>query len=196
MKQAPARIRLDDFGFKTDAERIITYLQGPADDSLINQHDKVKIDRCMTCRSLLVEHRVPAKVVRMLMHTFDISEPTAWRVMRLTDLIFGRLSNISKDMRRAIADEQIRKTKEAAKEAGDLKTMATCDANYIKLHNLDKEEGELPDTSHFDFHPIIVASMPEQVGIDPLPDEELLKRYETWYDAKGKEVKVAHQRKS
>ncbi len=178
--------KLDAMGFRTDGEKLIAYLQGQIDK--INAVDEKKLERVLQARALLFQHHASNKVVPMIMSTFGVSEATAWRDMRLVDLIFGPTEKMSKDLRRAIAQEMILKTRELAEAKKDTRTMAQCEKNFISLHALDKEDPELPDLSNFEFHPIIVAALPEQVGINPSSEEEILKKLSEWYAVQGDDV--------
>lgn len=182
---------LAEYGFRTDAEKLIAYLQAEIQE--INNKDKEKLHRVMTLKSLLFEHHSSSKVIPMHMKAFDVSEATAWRDLRLVDLIFGPMERVSKDMRRAIAERMILKTRELAELRKDIATMQRCDLNYIKLYNLDKEDAELPDLSNFDFHPLIVAVLPEQVGINPLPDDEIAEKLNSWWQKQAQDVEFNEQ---
>lgn len=183
----------ENLGFQTEAQRLIDYLEGKKvlthkkahkeDEPMLSEHLAEKLDRVITTRSLIMEHKIYSRVARVLEKTYNYSQATAYRDIRLTELVFGNLVRASKDMKRAIAEEMIIQSRDLAIAKEDTRSLAAIDKNYIALHGLDKEEGELPDLSSFEFQPIIVAVIPEQVGYKPPKEEDLRQRFSDWAGA-------------
>jgi hypothetical protein len=171
-------------GVRTDAERIIAFLQSDVDD--VHERNQltpalhVKLERIITAKSLLLQHKFVPKVQKMLMHQYGYTIGSAITDLNLCYQVFGPIMHITREMRRVIADEMIRQDRDLAVELKDVKALNQATANYIKLHQLDKDEAELPDVSHFTFHQNIIAVLPEQVGINPVSEDELLKRVGEW----------------
>jgi hypothetical protein len=140
----------------------------------------VKLERIITAKSLLLQHKFVPKVQKMLMHQYGYTIGSAITDLNLCYQVFGPIMHITREMRRVIADEMIRQDRDLAVELKDVKALNQATANYIKLHQLDKDEAELPDVSHFTFHQNIIAVLPEQVGINPVSEDELLKRVGEW----------------
>jgi hypothetical protein len=109
----------------------------------------------------------------MMVVQYGYTESTAIRDIRLMNEVFGPLMTVTREMNKIVAEEMIRQDREAALQMKDIKALNMATSNYIKLHQLDKEEGELPDLSHFEFRQNIIAVLPEQVGINP-PSKEVL----------------------
>jgi hypothetical protein len=171
-------------GVQTDGERLVEWLQSDVDDihnrlqltPLLQQ----KLERITTARSLMLQHKFVHKVTKMMTKTFGYSEVSALRDIRLMNEVFGPLMQVTKDMKRIVAEEMIRQDREMALELKDVKALQMATANYIKLHSLDKEDAEMPDLSNFEFHQNIIAVLPEQVGVNPRPAEELLQKVSDW----------------
>ncbi len=168
----------DRIGLNSDADELIRYLDGQ--DSEISQKAEDMLQRVIETRALIMEHKTYSRVVKILRKIHGYSLATAYRDISLTEKVLGNLVRASKDVKRAIAEEMILKSKELAISRNDTRSLAAIDKNYILLHQLDKDDPELPDLSTFEFHPIIVAVIPEQVGVDPPDPQELETRFENW----------------
>tara|TARA_R110002096_G_scaffold129211_7_gene277923 strand:+ start:4463 stop:5050 length:588 start_codon:yes stop_codon:yes gene_type:complete len=174
--------------FTTDAEIILAYLEGRYPREKLGSKMIEKLDRITQAKSWLLEHKFQSKVVELMMNTYGYSDATAYRDLKLMSRVFGPIMQVHKDLKRAIADRMIEETWQNAVEAKDRKTQANLIKHYIQLHQLDKEDPELPDVSDFEFHNIIVAVLPEQVGQNPPSEEELSERLSAWWDSQGEEV--------
>ena len=115
-----------------------------------------------------------------MVKTFGYSEISAYRDMRHTNLIFGPVLTATKEMKRAIAEEMIRQDRELAIKKDDIRSLSATTTNYMKLHQLDKDDAEMPDVSAFVFHQNIIAVLPGQVGINPVSEDKLLESIDEW----------------
>lgn len=185
-----ATITKDAAGYSTDNEKILAYLEGTIDKNQLGQKTAEKLERITQAKSWLLEHKTTHKVVKMMMEHYDISDATAYRDMKLMSLVFGPLMQVHKDMKRAIADKMIEEVWEQAKNKEDRRTMAMLIKNYITLHQLDREDADLPDLSGFDFQPIIMAVLPEQVGQNPPSEEEIMERVSDWFERNSQEAEI------
>ena len=193
MSKQLRRHKIDHLGFGSTAERLIDYLQGVSDATL-SEKDKEKLERITVAKSLLLEHKFQSKVVKMLKRTYNYSEITAYRDLKLMERIYGPLLHMNRDLKRAIAEEMIQQDRTLAIQLKDAKAMSQSTRNFIQLHQLDKEEVELPDLSYFDFQPIIMAVLPEQVGQNPPTEDELLSRVSDWWESQSEEAnEVDHE---
>lgn len=177
-------------GYSADNEKILAYLEGVIDKKDLGEKTAEKLERITQAKAWLIEHKTTNKVVKMLMELYGISDATAYRDVKLMSRVFGPLMKVNKDMKRAIADNMIQEVWSAAKEKGDRKAMAMVIKNYITLHQLDKEDADLPDYSDFDFQPIIMAVLPEQVGQNPPSEDEILNRMNEWFEKNSEEAEV------
>lgn len=175
-------------GFKTDAEKLIACLQGDVKETALSVKLTEKLERVITCKSLLFEHKFTSKVVEMLISTYKYSQVSAYRDIKLTTLVFGPILKSTKEMKRAIAEEMIRQDREMAIAKKDISGLNSSTANFIKLHQLDKEEVDLPDLGAFEFHQNIIAVLPEQVGVHPVGNEELLQNLEDWISHRTEDI--------
>lgn len=182
-------------GFKTNAERLIGYLDGSLPADAVKKPDLKKLERISQLKSWLFEYKNQRKVIKMMMNLYNYSEFTAYRDLKLMERVFGPVLKQSKEIKRALADEMINQDRELAIARKDTKSLPAITRNYILLHGLDKEDPEVPDLSDFEFQPIIAAVLPEQVGIDPVPDDELLERVRDWYEENSEEVKDEYDEK-
>lgn len=172
------KLPADNLGLNADADELIRYLDGQKHE--LSAKAEQMLERVVKARALIMKHKTYHRVAKILQKTEGYSLATAYRDIALVEKVLGNLVRASKDVKRAIAEEMILKSKELAIAAGDTRSLAGIDKNYIQLHQLDKDEAELPDLSSFDFHPIIVAIIPEQVGINPPPEDELEKQFANW----------------
>lgn len=186
MSKQLRRHKIDHLGFNSTAERIIEYLQGQSNQ--LRAKEKEQLERITVAKSLLLEHKFQSKVVKMLRRTYEYSEITAYRDLKLMERVYGPLLHMNRDLKRAIAEEMIQQDRQLAIQLKDAKAMSQSTRNFIQLHQLDKEEVELPDLSYFDFQPIIMAVLPEQVGQNPPEEEELLKRVSAWWEDNSEEA--------
>lgn len=189
-KRQLTKHKVDHLGFNTDAEKIIGYLDGSLPKESLNRKLVEKLDRIVQAKAWLLEHKFQTKVVEMLMNHYEYSEVTAYRDLRLMERVFGPLLRMSKDLKRALADEMIRQDRELAIAKKDTKALGASTRNYILLHQLDKEDPELPDLTNFDFHPIILAVLPEQVGQEPPSEDQLLDKVRDWWDSQAEEAQI------
>jgi len=180
-------------GVKTDAERLIEWLQSDVDDihprMELTPTLQQKLERITTAKSLLMQHKFVNKVQRMLMKHYGYTIATAMRDLKLMNQVFGPLMQVTKDMRKVIAEEMIRQDRELAIDKQDTKALNMSTANYIKLHNLDKDDSDMPDMSKFEFHQNIIAVLPEQVGVNPPEEETLLEKVQDWLDSNSEDIK-------
>lgn len=160
----------------TDSEQIIAVLQGEQDPEKLSPKLVEKLDRVHTCQSLLIRYKRVHKVVKMMVSRYGYNLATAYRDVNLTTEIFGPAQVVNKDFRRAIAEKMIEEDREYAKIKQDSKALAMSTRNYIDLHNLKGEDTELPDLSSLEWHQNVIMVLPEQVGINPASEEDLLKR--------------------
>jgi hypothetical protein len=189
-KRQLTKHKVDHLGFNTDAEKIIGYLDGSFPKSALKAKLVEKVDRIVQAKAWLFEFKFQSKVIEMMINHYQYSEVTAYRDLRLMERVFGPLLRMSKDLKRALADEMIRQDRELAITNKDTKALGASTRNYILLHQLDKEDPELPDLSNFDFHPIIMAVLPEQVGQDPPSEDELLDKVSDWWESQSEEAQI------
>lgn len=182
-------------GLNTDAERLMLYLQHDVDDiperEKLSPHLKQKLERISQAKSWLFEHKSQAKVAKMMANHYQYHEVTAYRDLALMARVFGPVMNMAKEMKRAVAEEMILQDREMAKAKKDVKALNMTTSNYIKLHNLDKQDPEIPDVSDFEIPQLILAVLPEQVGQQPPSDEELLERVSDWFKEQSEDVTYA-----
>jgi len=179
-------------GLNIDAERLLMYLQTDGDDiperEELTPHLKNKLQRITQAKSWLFEHKSQRKVAKMMANFYGYHEVTAYRDLALMQKVFGPVMNMSKEMKRAVAEEMILQDREMAKAKKDVKALNMTTANYIKLHQLDKQDPELPDVSEFEIPQLILAVLPEQVGQQPPSDDELLDRVSDWFQEQSEDV--------
>jgi hypothetical protein len=181
-------------GFNTDADVLIGYLDGTIEEDRLSHKDKEKLDRVLTCKSLLITHGSTVKAVEIMVGE-GLSKATAYRTLTLTQQVFGNLLSVRKELRRAIAEEMIRTDREMAQRKEDSAAMAASTRNYIKLFGLDKDDPEIPDLSDIEPAPNLIAFVPEQVGINPPSDEELKKKLRAFWADRAQDVEFEDQPK-
>lgn len=183
---------LKSIGIRTDADKLIAHLSGEVDVKLSDKETEL-LERVISMKSLLLTHKRSEKAIAMFMESQDVSRATAYRVMRLLNQVFGNLLNVSRDVKRAIAEMMIQEDRELAKAEKDSAAMTRSTANYIKLHALDKEDSDLPDMSKFEQHTLLVAVLPEQVGVNPPSDEEILNRLSDFWNNQAEEAQLVNE---
>ncbi len=164
-------------GFKTEKEILLEYFSGH--DVQLSKSEKEKAEIILITKSLLLEHRRNNKVVDILKTEYNVHFTTAYKYIRLTENIFGSPNRAAKEFKRLIAEEMLAETRAVCLKKKDAKGLNANDANYIKLHGLDKEDPEMPDFGALEFHQIIVAHLPEQVSENPMSADELLEKAES-----------------
>lgn len=175
-------------GFQTDADRLLSYLTGEIEENSLLPSELKKLEEVITMKSLLLEHKRVSKAIEIWKADTCKSDSSAYRCLNLCNAIFGKILAVSRDLKRAIAEEMINYDREIATAEKDAIALTRSTANFIKLHGLDREDGDLPDLKHFDAHTILVAILPEQVGINPPPDEELLSRIKGFYSKNAEDI--------
>lgn len=172
----------DILGHQTEVERIIFWLQHDPNEFHEDQRERLglspmleeKLKRLIALQALVIEHKSPSKAIRMHTKIQDVSRATAYRDLARVNAVFGNLNKITKDLRRAIAEDMILDDRARAIAKKDTRTLPSITKNYITLYGLDKEDAEIPDTSNFEWRLNIIAVLPEQVGVDPVSDEKIL----------------------
>lgn len=180
------QLSADNIGLNADADELIRYLDGQS--SNLSPKAEEMLERVIETKALIMEHKTYARVVKIIRKIRGCSLATAYRDIALVEKVIGNLVRASKDVKRAIAEEMILKSKELAISAGDTRSLAAIDKNYMQLHQLDEEDAELPDLSAFEPHQIIVAVIPDQVGIDPPDDDELESRFQNWVGGQAEDI--------
>ena len=174
-------------GFKTDAEMLVGYLQGELTEEDLLPSIKEKLQKVLVCKALLLEHLFIPKVLPILIKLYG-SESTAYRIIRLTEKVIGPLHKAIEDVKRAIAESMIMQDREMAKQLRNPIASSASTNNFMKLYGLDRSDPEMPDTSNFEFHTLIIAVMPSQVGINPPEDEILMKQYKDWTNSAVEDI--------
>lgn len=183
---------LKALGIRTDADKILAHLSGQVEVSLSPKEMEL-LNRVITLKSLLLKYKRSEKAISVFMETEGVSRATAYRDMGLLNQIFGNLLNVSRDVKRAIAEMMIQEDRKLAKKEKDSAALTRSTANYIKLHALDKEDSDLPDMSKFEQHTLLVAILPEQVGVNPPSDDELLNRLSEFWTSQAEEAQVVDE---
>ena len=179
--------------FTTDAEKILGHLEGHFPKEKLGAKVQEKMERIIQAKSWLLEHKFQQKVITLMVNLYGYSEITAYRDLKLMSRVFGPVMQMHKELKRAIADKMIEDTWVLAEEKKDFKTQNLLIKNYILLHQLDKEEAELPDLSNYEFQPVIIAVLPEQVGQNPPDENELNKRLSSWWEGRSEEVNAEEE---
>ena len=87
------------------------------------------------------------QTARKVAEQFGVSVETARKNVTATISIYGLNSRAEKEGMRMIVYEMISKTFQLAAKREDLKTMAACQKNLIKVFGLDRDD---PDTPNFE----------------------------------------------
>lgn len=145
----------------SDTEVLEQLFTGETEEADLTEHQKEKLQQVRCAHALLLEARPVAKVTKKLMARFGLSRVSAWRVIRMTEALFGAARKANKDYKRIIAENMAMEAYRMAKKKGNHRDMNAAIANYIKLNGLDREDPDLPDFSKLQPSLNIVVVNPE-----------------------------------
>lgn len=181
----------------SDAEVLGRLVMGELEESELTAHQKEKLREVRMAHAMLLDampnHVVSAKLVSQL----KVSETKAWRVIKLTEQLFGSNRKANKDFKRQISENMALETYRMAKKAGNLVAMTAANARYNDANGLKIEDPDLPDFEKLQpslniivINPDIESRVLELLSQGPLDLAELRKHKEqTVVDIPHEEIK-------
>ncbi len=163
--------RLDQ---KDDVSEIIMYLQDAKGNYELSPALQRKVELMTLCRDLIRQYGSRTKVVPMLMKEESISprlsHVQADRIFLETTYIFNTTQTSNRDFWIDIAIGDIKESRRKAMIKPDLKVVAMCDANLVKLIALMTDSKEAEIYKQINIVPRVVRFDPGQTGVS-LPDD-------------------------
>jgi hypothetical protein len=160
----------------TELDELTEIILSNRKDFLISSSVEHQIKMMHKCRDLYVKYGSRIKVVKKLTAEHGMSESWAWKLVDITPKLFSlTLQSITRDFHVDILLQEIAETRQIAKDNGDAKTMAMCDANKDKLIEkymgtkelIDQEKLHLPDVELGFYPPQLFEKVPD-IGSDEL----------------------------
>ncbi len=115
-------------------------------------------------------------------YRFDISRPTAYKILRVVKTLLPTISESSKAFHLWRFNEMILATFENAKKRGDARTMERCVADYARYNTVDKEDIMKVPVDEIKVQPFTATDDPSVLGLKRIPNvrrrvQELLEKY-------------------
>lgn len=155
--------------FEDDFEKIISWYRDetryPLSDSLKGQLDRWKFAREWI---LLWKPLTDSAVVSVLMQTYPISEPQAWRDVRNTKRFFASMEKTNQEYDRIMLVADIRDLRVKAENAKDYRTVAQCNATLQKMGvGASAEKEESTESKNIE---LIIGFNPKLLGAKEIPN--------------------------
>lgn len=94
---------------------------------------------------MILDARSKMYTVGSLIRMFDISQATAYRVIKDTEKLFGEIAQVDKQISRQVAIEMAKRAYNMAFKREDTKGMVSATKAYIQAAGLLLDDSELPD---------------------------------------------------
>lgn len=133
----------------TSLEKIFLHYTNDRKLSAAQEEQRNRLEAAFT---LLCNYHSPEQAVPILQAKFDISRPTAYRLIRDATNLFGDVNASNKEGYRHILYEYAMKTYQLAAKNHDHREMNRAVANMIKLKGLDRDDPDLPDFAKLEQH--------------------------------------------
>lgn len=151
---------------ETDLDKIIAARQDKTNSIQLTPALQRKLDMLEHCDDLIRMYVDRRKVITMLQKRFELSRERAIQLHRETITMYGTMRSVDKQYFIDLLLNEVMSTKDMARKKYDVKAMASCDANLIKI-----AERLLPDDDkklYEDFElPVIEAGFfPELLNVE------------------------------
>jgi hypothetical protein len=127
-------------------EKISAFLNTKGAKALSPALEK-RLDKIDFVDNLLRNGRSPKQVLVFMQKRFkeeNISRATAYRYMADAKYVYGTINREDKEYWKGVLIDMTMETRSRARQAGDYKTMASCENTLYKIVGLDKDEIDLP----------------------------------------------------
>lgn len=153
----------EDIKGLSTADAIIHYyrvdVDFPLPDAVARRHKRAKF-----IYNKMIEGEKSREIIVSAMKHFEMSERQMYLDMKLAREVFGSVEKMEKNIQRAMVDNKAKEILKKAINEDNLKEANSAIKNLIKLHNLDKENPELPDFSKLD--PSLYTIILDQQGME------------------------------
>lgn len=151
--------------------RLSKYLRN--DKVKVSESDLEMLSKYERVFSIWVEKKSKLVTARTISNLFGVSMNHAYNLMLNAELLFGNITETSKQMKRHIASEMALDTYRIALATKNLEQMNKAIANYTKANSLHIDDPDLPDFTKL---------TPPQTPV--IIDVEFLEKYADKIDAK------------
>lgn len=144
-------------------------------EELMGRYPADTVDKVVRVRDmhqmLMADPTRPARVlVQEIMHTYGVSEQTAYADLRVVREITPLLTEAKRSFHRWQANEMLMETWQRAREKGDLKTMEKAAADYARYNRVDLDDEKEEDYTAMRVQPFVPTMDPSVLGIAPIPN--------------------------
>lgn len=106
----------------------------------------------------------------IIMNNFGVAMSTAYEDLKVIHQLVPLISDKSREFHKARAEEMYMETFNSAREAGDVRTMASTTAAYSRYFNIDKEDDFNPNYELVKIQPFSPTLDVSVLGLRPIPD--------------------------
>jgi hypothetical protein len=126
----------------------------------LTDHQKEKVRQVRAAYGLMLEVRSKFYIVGALIKEFQISQVSAYRIIKNTELLFGDLGKSNKEIKRQIAEEMAKEAYRIAKYKGETKEMISAARAYNEASGITRDDPEVIDFDKIQ-PSLIVMVLPE-----------------------------------
>jgi len=153
-----------------DLDEIIMYMQGlKSEDYELSTWLEGKMKDMDTCRDLIRQYGARHKVTSMLQSMLHVSKSTAERIYQDTLYVYNTTQRTNRDFWIDHAMGMIMETRNKALIKQDMKTVAACDSNMVKLISLMSDSKDADIYKRLTIPRVVVSFNPDQTGVE-LPE--------------------------
>lgn len=146
----------------SNKEIIVELFEGKRSEDSLTAHQYKYLLQIRTAYGMHLEVKSRKYIVGALMSQFDISQDTAYRIIRESSQIFASIGKVDKEVYRHMVIEMAKAAYQLAKRNDNEKGMTNAANSIIKAVGLDREESDLPNFEKLQ-PSLILAILPEGI---------------------------------
>jgi len=130
---------------RSNLEVIQDLFAGRVKEKDLSEHQYQYLVMVRSAYGMLLEVKSRKYIVGALMRQFEISQESAYRIIRECGKIFGKVGKVDKEIYRHMTIEMAKSAYLKAQDAADVKEMINATKALIKAVGLDRDDVDLPD---------------------------------------------------
>jgi hypothetical protein len=138
-------------------ESIQAYLNDRTGLITLTPKQEEMYERIKFAKSYLLKFHSKDETAQMLTKEYDISESTAYQMVRHVFSIYGDITATDKKWSRSMASKMALQTFRTAQKENDLAAMNAATRNFTIIEGLDREDPDAPDFSKLESKPVYLV---------------------------------------
>lgn len=145
---------------KSNYEVMVELFEGKIDEEQLTDLQMQYLRAVRMAWGMILDVRSKKYTVGSLIQMFDISQATAYRVIKDAEKLFGEVAKVDKQIARQVAIEMAKTAYNIAFKRGDTKSMVSATKAYIQAAGLMLDDAEMPDLEKLQ-PSLVITVLPE-----------------------------------